>query len=48
MVLNNATSIYIINNRLRFINELWPSKDVIYARTDVVLIKGIGIAAITI
>ena len=48
MILNSATNTYVINDRLRFINKLRPSKDFVYAGAAIVPIKGIGTAAITI
>ena len=48
MVLNNATSIHVINNRSRFVDELRLSKGVVYAGTGIVPIKGIGTAVIII
>ena len=48
MVLDNATSMYVINNQLRFINELRLSKDITYTKIMMLPIKGIGMAAITI
>ena len=48
VILNNRTTLYIINNRLRFINELRLSNNFIYTGTGIDLIKGIGTVAITI
>ena len=48
VILDNGTNIHVINDWLRFVNELWLSNDFIYARTGLDLIKGIGTAAITI
>jgi len=45
---DNGTTTHVINDRSRFIDELWPSKDVVYAGATVVPIEGIGTAAITI
>jgi hypothetical protein len=48
VILNSATTIHVINDRLRFVNELRPSKGVVFAGTVVVPIKGIRTAAVTI
>ena len=48
VVLDNGTSMHIINDRSRFIDELRPSKEAVYAGATVTPIKGIGTAAITI
>ena len=48
VILNSATTIHVINDRSRFIDELRPSKGVIFAGTVVVLVEGIGTAAITV
>ena len=48
MILNNGTTLHIINDRLRFINKLRLSNNFIYTRIGIDLIKGIGTAAITI
>ena len=48
VVLNNATSIYIINNQSRFVNKLWLSKGIVYTGIVIVPIKGIETAAIMI
>src|SRR5258708_6669170 len=48
VILNSVTTTHVINDRLRFINELQPSKGVVFAGTVMVPVKGIGMAAITI
>jgi hypothetical protein len=48
VILNSVTTTHVINERSRFIDELRPSKGVVFAGTVVVPIKGIRTAAITI
>ena len=47
-ILNNRTTLYVINDWLRFVNELQLSNNFIYTGTGMDPIKGIGTAAITI
>ena len=48
VILNNRTTLYVINDWLRFVNELQLSNNFIYTGTGMDPIKGIGTAAITI
>jgi len=48
VILNNGTTLYIINDQSRFVNELQLNNDFVYAGTGLNLIKGIGMAVITI
>ena len=48
VILDNKTNIHVINDRLRFVDELWLSNDFIYTGTGLNLIKGIETAIIII
>jgi hypothetical protein len=48
VILDSATNVHVINDRLRFVDELRPSKDFAYAGTAMVPIEGIGTAEISI
>ena len=48
VILNSGTTIYAINNRSRFVNELQLSNNFIYAGTGLDLIKDFKTAKITI
>ena len=48
MILDNGTTLHVINDRLRFVDELRPSNDFVYAGIGMDPIEGIGTAAITI
>lgn len=48
VTLDNGTTIHVINDRSRFVDELRPSNDFVYAGTGLDPIEGIGTAAITI
>jgi len=48
VILNNRTTIYVINDQLRFVDELRPSNDFVYAGTGLDPIEGIGTAVIII
>jgi hypothetical protein len=48
VILNNGTTIYVINDQLRFVDELRLSNNFVYAGTGLDLVKGIGTAAVII
>jgi len=48
VILDNGTTIYVINDRSRFIDELWPSNDFVYAGTGLDPVEGIGTVAVII
>jgi len=48
VILNNGTNIHVINDWLRFVDELWLSNDFVYIRMGLNLIEGIKTAIIII
>jgi len=48
VILDNRTNIHVINDWLRFVDELWLSNDFVYTGMGLDLIEGIETAAITI